>query len=151
MYEHHHSHDFNPYAQQAEQVQPAELAAPSQEPGREADPYEVINFLLKKVEEQQTRITEHEGFIELMNQETEQLKGQLEASQQALESTQRELETQVADYDVLMQNTLAVERELESFKAKVSERPKISLPFHTEQKLAKLGFSAEGLEEREAV
>jgi hypothetical protein len=150
MYEHHHSHDFNPYAQQAP-VQPAELDAPAPEAGREADPYEVINFLLKKVEDQQSRITEHEGFIELQQAELEQLKGQLDESKQALDAAKREAETHATDYEVLMQNTLAVERELETYKAKSNERPKISLPFHTEQKLAKLGFSTEGLEEREAV
>ncbi|MFN3431423.1 MAG: hypothetical protein ACK46X_15905, partial [Candidatus Sericytochromatia bacterium] len=77
MYEHHHSHDFNPYAQQAP-VQPAELDAPAPEAGREADPYEVINFLLKKVEDQQSRLSEHEGFIELQQAELDQLKGQLD-------------------------------------------------------------------------
>ena len=152
MYEHHHSHDFNPYAQQAP-VQPAELDAPAEaaEAGREADPYEVINFLLKKVEDQQARITEHEGFIELQNQELDSLKAGMEASKQELDAAKRELEAQVADYEVLMQNTLAVERELETYKAKSNERPKISLPFHTEQKLAKLGFSTEVVEERQAV
>ena len=64
MYEHHYSHDFNPYAQQ-EPVQPAELSTPeSVEAGREADPYEVINFLLKKVEDQQIRLTEQEGDLD---------------------------------------------------------------------------------------
>lgn len=149
MYEHHHSHDFNPYAQQP--VQQAELTTPEVEAGREADPYEVINFLLKKVEDQQARITEHEGFIELQNQEVEQLKTQLETTKADLDAAKRDAETHAADYEVLMQNTLAVERELETYKAKVNERPKISLPFHTEQKLAKLGFNAEDLEERQAV
>jgi hypothetical protein len=151
MYEHHHSHDFNPYAQQP--VQQAELSTPAAatEVGREADPYEVINFLLKKVEDQQTRLTEQEGYIELQNQELEQLKGQFEATKADLDVAKRDLETHAADYEVLMQNTLAVEQELEAFKAKSNERPKISLPFHTEQKLAKLGFNAEELEERQAV
>lgn len=149
MYEHHHSHDFNPYAQQP--VQQAELSAPEAEAGREADPYEVINFLLKKVEDQQARITEHEGFIELQNQEVEQLKTQLETTKAELDAAKRDAETHATDYEVLMQNTLAVERELESYKAKANERPKISLPFHTEQKLAKLGFNSEELEERQAV
>jgi DNA repair exonuclease SbcCD ATPase subunit len=150
MYEHHHSHDFNPFAQPEVQVQPAELTT-TDEAGREADPYDVINFLLKKVDDQQTRLTEHEGFMELQNQELEQLKAQLEASKQELDAAKREIETHAADYDVLMQNTLAVERELESYKAKSTERPKISLPFHTEQKLAKLGFTPDAVEERQAV
>lgn len=152
MYEHHHSHDFNPFAQPEVQVQPVELAT-TDEAGREADPYEVINFLLKKVEDQQTRLGEHEGFIELQNQELDQIKGQLDASRQELEAAKRDLETHAADYEVLMQNTLAVERELETYKAKSTERPKISLPFHTEQKLAKLGFSTDAdlVETREAV
>ena len=114
---------------------------------READPYDVINFLLKKIEEQQARLTEHEGFADLQNQEIEQIKGLLEAKRHELEITQ-------ADYDVVLQNGLAVERdlelargraleleaELEGLKVRVIERPRIQLPFHTEQKLAKLGY-----------
>jgi hypothetical protein len=154
MYEHHYSHDFNPYAQQ-ETVQPAELATElpvdAADAGREADPYEVINFLLKKVEDQQIRLTEQEGYIELQTQEVDSLKGQLEATKADLDAAKRDAETHAADYEVLMQNTLAVEQELEAFKVRSNERPKISLPFHTEQKLAKLGFNTDELVEREAV
>lgn len=81
---------------------------------READPYDVINFLLKKVEDQQTRIGEHEGFAELMNQELDQLKGKLDAKSYELETTQ-------ADYDVQLQNALAVEHELEGARARLAE------------------------------
>jgi hypothetical protein len=114
---------------------------------READPYDVINFLLKKVEDQQARISEHEDFAELQNQEIEGLKSELEAKRQELESTQ-------AEYDVQLQNMLAVEHELENVREQAremeveleghrnrqGERPKIQLPFHPEQNLAKLGY-----------
>jgi hypothetical protein len=127
--------------------------------GHEADPYDVINFLLKKVEDQQSRIVEHEGFAELQNQEIDQIKAQFEAKRSELEATQ-------ADYDVVLQNGLAVERELEllrarahdleleldGFKTRATERPRIQLPFHTEQKLAKLGYGdVEEVMERQAV
>ncbi|MDB5101983.1 MAG: hypothetical protein JWM80_6404 [Cyanobacteria bacterium RYN_339] len=121
--------------------------APQEATAKEADPYDVINFLLKKVEDQQARLTEHEGFAELQNQEIDIIKSALEAKSQELEATQ-------ADYDVMLQNGLAIEHdlegarqrameleaELEGFKARAGDRPKIQLPFHTEQKLAKLGY-----------
>lgn len=124
--------------------------APQEAAAKEADPYDVINFLLKKVEDQQSRLSEHEGFAELQNQEIDSLKGDLLAKGQELEATQ-------ADYDVMLQNNLAVEHDLEAakkrvleleaevegYKARAGERPKIQLPFHTEQKLAKLGWNGE--------
>lgn len=129
-----------------EPAQPEPQAALESQPSREADPYEVIDFLLKKVEEQQSRLTEQDSFIELQNQEIEGLKGQVEAAK-------KELEQQLADYDVLMQNTLMVEHELDQLKQKATERPKIQLPFYAEQKLAKLGYGQDEapLEERQAV
>jgi ribosomal protein L16 Arg81 hydroxylase len=159
MYEHHHPyHEIAP--QPAELAQPVAVEAPAETAevaGREADPYEVIDFLLKKVEEHESRLAEkdarlkeHEGYMELQQQELEQLKAQLDVAR-------NELEQQLGDYEVLMQNTLAVERELESYKQKSQERPKISLPFYTEQKLAKLGYGSETvempapIEERQAV
>lgn len=127
-------------------------------PAKEADPYDVINFLLKKVEDQQARISEHEGFAELQNQEIEQLKAQLDAKSVELTTTQ-------VDYDVVLQNGLAVERDLEQARAQVEalnaeldglkvrtqERPRIQLPFHTEQKLAKLGYEADPAASLQAV
>ncbi len=101
---------------------------------RERDPEAVIEFLLKKVDEQQGKIADQDAYTELLNQEVEQLRGQLQV-------TREELDRQLSDYEVMMQNALATERELESFKQRVSEKPKISLPFHTEQKLAKLGWT----------
>lgn len=102
--------------------------------GRQADPEAVIEFLLKKVDEQQTKILDQDGYAELLNQEIDQLRGQLQV-------TREELDRQLADYEVIMQNQLATERELESYKMRSNEKPKINLPFHTEQKLAKLGWS----------
>lgn len=128
--------------------------------GRQADPEAVIEFLLKKVDEQQAaigeqatkleeqatkigeqaaRIAEHEAYAELQGQEIEQLRGQLQV-------TREELDRQLADYEVVMQNQLATERELDGLKQRATEKPKISLPFHTEQKLAKLGWT-EGTDE----
>lgn len=154
MYEHQNHfqppQDHAPFRIEPAQTAPEAPAADEAQPGREADPYEVIDFLLKKVEEQQNRLTEQDGFITLQDQEIEGLKGQLEASK-------KELEAQLADYDVLMQNTLMVEHELEQFKQKSHERPKIQLPFYAEQKLAKLGYGQdeqpmhEHLEARQAV
>lgn len=162
----------------------------------QADPEAVIEFLLKKVDEQQaaleaqmatiaeqqgnlsaqaTTLAEHQTALvgqnaevanhvrtsSLMAEEIDQLRGQLQV-------TREELDRQLGDYEVMMQNTLATERELEArkrevdelrleldrFKQSASTKPKISLPFHTEQKLAKLGWgepTAEAAEEREAV
>lgn len=101
---------------------------------RERDPEAVIEFLLKKVDEQQAKLGEQDAYAELLNQEVEQLRGQLQV-------TREELDRQLADYEVMMQNALATERELESYKQRATEKPKISLPFHTEQKLAKLGWT----------
>ncbi len=101
--------------------------------GTPADPYDVINFLLKKVEDQHGRIAEHEGFIELLTGEIDQLKGQLEASSM-------EIERQLADYEVLMQNALATEQALDQLRNRATAKPTIALPFHTEQRLAKLGY-----------
>jgi chromosome segregation ATPase len=190
MYDNHYHHaapdHVEPFHAEYQQPQEPQVMAAqeetSEQPGREADPYEVIDFLLKKVEEQQNKLTEQDGFIELQNQEIEQIKGQFEVAKveldtaqldlnstkqafetavQALDTTKNELENaklelerQLADYDVLMQNTLAVEHELDQFKAKVTEKPTIKLPFHAEQKLAKLGYGEPqplALEDREAV
>lgn len=112
--------------------------------GRPADPYDVIAFLLKKVEEHEKKIADQDAFIELQNQELEQAKAELLGARQ-------ELETQLADYDVLMQNTLTVEQELEGFKQKAHAKPTIQLPFYAEQKLAKLGYEPADLAERQAV
>lgn len=140
MYEHSY-----PQFQPVEPTAPVEtIETPAAEVGREADPYDVINFLLKKVEEQQARLQEQDGYIELQTQEIEQLKGRTEAMQQ-------EIEQQLADYEVLMQNTLAVERELETYKQKSNEKPTIKLPFYAEEKLAKLGYGTEETELRQAV
>lgn len=149
MYEEHHPiHVPQADPTLGEQAAPAvwvgEQTHNAEQAGRPADPYDVINFLLKKVEEQQSRLNEQDGYIELQNQETEQLKAQIEAAR-------KELEAQLADYDVLMQNTLVVERELETYKQRATEKPTIQLPFHTEQKLAKLGYGDLALEERQAV
>jgi len=146
MYEdNHHPEMYAPEAPVAAEPQVIWMAhADEGTPAREADPYDVINFLLKKVEEQQSRLTEIDGYVELQTQEIEQLRGQVEV-------TRKELDTQIADYEVLLQNTLGVERELEAFKQKAGERPKISLPFHTEQKLAKLGYTEDVVTERQAV
>lgn len=159
MYESYSHHEVSPY-----HIEPlAATAAPVEQgvaethstdaaPGREADPYEVIDFLLKKAEEQQARLNDHEAFIELQNQELESLKGQLDATAAELAAKKDELERQLADYDVLMQNTLAVEHELDQLRVRATEKPTIKLPFYTEQKLAKLGFGeGHALEEREAV
>ncbi len=106
----------------------------------DADPYAVIEFLLKKIEEQQHRIGELDAYQELLNTEVEALKSQLHTSR-------NELEQQLADYDVLMQNSLVQEQELESLRAVVREhqqkqaQPRIQLPFHTSQRLANLGFN----------
>lgn len=190
MYEHHYHHaapdHVEPFHAEYQQPQEPQVTAAqeetSEQPGREADPYEVIDFLLKKVDEQQTKLAEQDGFIELQNQEIDQVKSEVaqiksefestqldlnstkqafETACQALEATKTELETaklelerQLADYDVLMQNTLAVEHELDQYKAKVTEKPTIKLPFHAEQKLAKLGYGEPQplhLEDREAV
>lgn len=137
--------------------------------GRPADPEAVIEFLLKKVDEQlavitsqqatyadqqalvmeqqalaaeqqatilaqAAKIAEHEGYAELLNQELDQLRGQLQV-------TREELDRQLADYEVVMQNQLVAERELDALKQRAGEKPKINLPFHTEQKLAKLGWN----------
>jgi len=107
---------------------------------RDADPYAVIEFLLKKIEEQQQRVGELDAYQELLNTEVEALKSQLHTSRS-------ELEQQLSDYDVLMQNSLVQEQELESLRAAVREhqqkqaQPRIQLPFHTSQRLANLGFS----------
>lgn len=190
MYEHHYHHVAPDHVEhfhgeQAQSEEPQASASPeaSEQPGREADPYEVIEFLLKKVDEQQNKLTEQDGFIELQNQEIEQFKAQVEATKAELATTQQSLETtaqtleatqatleatkadletsklelerQLADYDVLMQNTLAVEHELEQLKARQTEKPTIKLPFHAEQKLAKLGYGdpqpVDLVEERQAV
>lgn len=192
MYEHHYHHVAPDHVEQfhgeqAQSHEPQVTTETSEQPGREADPYEVIEFLLKKVEEQQNKLTEQDGFIELQNQEIETIKAQfetelaavkveLQGTQQSLETTAQNLETtgqlldatkvdlenakaelerQLADYDVLMQNTLAVEHELEQVKARATEKPTIKLPFHAEQKLAKLGYGdaapVDIVEERQAV
>jgi hypothetical protein len=100
--------------------------------------------LLKKAEEQNTRILEQDGFIELQHQELEQLKVRLDSAQQ-------ELEAQMADYEILMQNTLAAEQELENHRQRLTAKPTINLPVFTEQKLAKLGYEPTQLEDRVAV
>ena len=112
---------------------------------RQADPEAVIEFLLKKVDEQQAKLAEQDAYAELLTQEVDQLRGQLQV-------TREELDRQLADYEVMMQNQLATERELESYKQRSTEKPKINLPFHTEQKLAKLGWSdVEDPTEKQAV
>lgn len=178
-------------------AQPAPQPAPAPEaPAHEADPEAVIEFLLKKVDEQQaaieaqtatiaeqqatmaaqaTTLAEHQTAlveqteksvtqdqaVASLNVENEQLRGQLQV-------TREELDRQLGDYEVMMQNALATERELDARKQEVDAlrleldalkqqagvKPKISLPFHTEQKLAKLGWgepAPEAAEEREAV
>lgn len=142
MYEEHAS-EFQAAQEHAAPVVWVSEPAPTQA-GREADPYDVINFLLKKVEEQQAKLSEQEGYAELQSQEISLLKEQLTAAQ-------REIEAHIADNEVLMQNALAVEQELEGLKRKATEKPTIKLPFYTEQKLAKLGYSEAALEERQAV
>jgi hypothetical protein len=138
---------FDQTTMDAPAASPQVIWVAPQEAQKEADPYDVINFLLKKVEDQQARLAEHEGFAELQNQEIDALKAELAAKGAELEATQ-------ADYDVMLQNHLAVEHDLEAarkraleleaevegFKARAGDRPKIQLPFHTEQKLAKLGY-----------
>ena len=173
-------------------------AAPAEAPVEtaQADPEAVIEFLLKKVDEQQaaleaqaatiaeqqntlsaqaTTLAEHQTAlveqtaksvtqdeaVASLSVENEQLRGQLQV-------TREELDRQLGDYEVMMQNALATERELDARKREVDEllleldafkqragtKPKISLPFHTEQKLAKLGWgepAPEAVEEREAV
>lgn len=155
MYEHYTpNHEVSPYHIEplAATTAPVETPAADAAPGREADPYEVIDFLLKKAEEQQARLNDHEAFIELQNQELETLKAQLEVTSAELVAKKDELERQLADYDVLMQNTLAVEHELDQLRVRATEKPTIKLPFYTEQKLAKLGFGeGQALEERQAV
>lgn len=108
----------------------------------EADPLDVIHFLLTRIEDQQAHLTEAEGFAELQNQEIDQLRARV----QALET---ECAQARADHEVLMENALAAERELEAFRLKAQERPTIQLPFQTEQRLARLGYRPEGI--RQAV
>ncbi|HEY9722626.1 MAG TPA: hypothetical protein V6D47_11460 [Oscillatoriaceae cyanobacterium] len=143
MYEEHAS-QFHAAQDHAAPVVWVSEPTPAEQVGREADPYDVINFLLKKVEEQQTKLVEQEGYAELQNQEISLLKEQLTAAQ-------HEIEAHIADNEVLMQNALAVEHELDGLKRKANEKPTIKLPFYTEQKLAKLGYSESPLEERQAV
>lgn len=135
----------------------------------ERDAQAVIEFLLKKVEEHEAKAAEqdatiaaqqlalaeatqkaadHDALVEVLNVEIDQLRGQLQV-------TREELDRQLADYEVVMQNALATERdldarkreleasmlELDAMKQRSAEKPKISLPFHTEQKLAKLGWT----------
>ena len=114
----------------------------------ERDAQAVIEFLLKKVEEHEAQAANHEALVEVLNVEIDQLRGQLQV-------TREELDRQLADYEVVMQNALATERdldarkreleasmlELDAMKQRSAEKPKISLPFHTEQKLAKLGWT----------
>lgn len=110
-------------------------AAPAVERrGIEADPEHVIAFLLKKIDEQQARITDQEAYAELLQQEIEQVRGQLQV-------TREELDRQLGDYEVLMQNSLAAERELEKQKQAAAVKKTIQLPFYAEEKLTKLGYS----------
>jgi small-conductance mechanosensitive channel len=102
--------------------------------GCEADPEHVIAFLLKKLDEHQARLNDQDAYAELLQQELEQVRGQLQV-------TREELDRQLADYDVLMQNSLATERELEQHKAVAASKKTIQLPFYAEEKLAKLGYS----------
>ncbi|MEB3220739.1 MAG: hypothetical protein VKS61_01545 [Candidatus Sericytochromatia bacterium] len=102
--------------------------------GCEADPEHVIAFLLKKIDEQQARSADQDAYAELLQQELDQLRGQLQV-------TREELDRQLADYEVLMQNSLATERELEQHKVVAASRKTIQLPFYAEEKLAKLGYS----------
>jgi hypothetical protein len=102
--------------------------------GCEADPEHVIAFLLRKIDEQQGRLNDQDAYSELLQQELEQLRGQLQV-------TREELDRQLADYEVLMQNSLATERELEQHRAAAATKKTIQLPFYAEEKLAKLGYS----------
>lgn len=103
--------------------------------GLEADPEHVIAFLLKKIDEQQARIADQEAYGELLQQELDQVRGQLQV-------TREELDRQLADYEVMMQNSLAAERELELQKQAAATKKTIQLPFYAEEKLSKLGYSA---------
>lgn len=106
--------------------------------GLEADPEHVIHFLLKKIDEHQAKLQEQEAYSELLQQELEEVRGQFQVARE-------ELDRQLADYEVVMQNALATERELEAFKQKAQAKQTIQLPFYAEEKLAKLGYDAAGL------
>ncbi|MEB3196501.1 MAG: hypothetical protein VKP62_04785 [Candidatus Sericytochromatia bacterium] len=105
--------------------------------GLEADPQDVIQFLLKKIDEQQAKLSDQEGYVDLMQQELDQLRGQLQVARE-------ELDRQLADYEVMLQNLLAAEREVEVYKQKAQAKQTIQLPFYAEEKLAKLGYQAAG-------
>lgn len=106
--------------------------------GLEADPEHVIHFLLKKIDEHQAQLQEQEAYSDLLQQELEQVRGQLQV-------TREELDRQLADYEVMMQNALATERELEALKQKSQAKQTIQLPFYAEEKLAKLGYDGSGV------
>lgn len=103
--------------------------------GLEADPEHVIHFLLKKIDEHQAKLAEQDAYADLLQQELEQVRVQLQG-------TREELDRQLADYEVVMQNALNTERELESLRQKLQTKQTIQLPFYAEEKLAKLGYDS---------
>lgn len=129
-------------------IPPVEGPAPE---GAEADPHDVIAFLLAKVEDQQAALAS-------ANQTGAELKARLQAAESQLaglearlgearaerDAARAELTAAQADNEVLLQNALAVEQEIEALKqvaAQPPERPTIKLPFHQEQTLQKLGYA----------
>lgn len=140
-------------------------AEPTPVEGAEADPHDVIAFLLAKVEDQQAALTAAQADRAELQGRLAQTEAHLAAAEAraveaaaARDAARAELATAQADNEILLQNALAVEQELDALKklaAQPPERPTIKLPFHQEQTLQKLGYAprpaqqpAAGLERR---
>ncbi|MEB3285781.1 MAG: hypothetical protein VKN33_10890 [Candidatus Sericytochromatia bacterium] len=121
------------WLESAEKIQPE-----PERRGLEADPEHVIHFLLKKIDESQAKLSEQDAYADLLQQELEQVRGQLQVARE-------ELDRQLADYEVVMQNALSTEQELETYKRKAQTKQTIQLPFYAEEKLAKLGYDNAGM------
>jgi hypothetical protein len=96
----------------------------------EADPEEVIEFLLETLEEKETQ-------YQRLTDENKSLKN-------LLSNKELELITLQEQHETLLNNQLTFEKELETAKdmaAQVQQTTKtIQLPFQTERKLAKWGY-----------